>query len=172
MKNQLVVSSGLKLRWINGQCFEFKFLNGKTLLTDPWYSWDEPNHPLAKICPPGFKTDNLEGADYVFLNHTHGDHIQNLQEVYDRFKSTVITHSAVAAELAKAFDIPLTSIYPVDFEGTYYFDGFSLKTHHGTHHSQKDTLSECLDRRMMDSRRNQLSALGGIFNMNFELTTS
>ncbi len=171
MKKQLAVSNGLKLRWINGQCFEFKFSNGKNLLTDPWYSWDDPNHPLAKICPPGFDTGKLEGADYVFLNHTHGDHIFNLQEVYDRFHSTVITHSAVAFELVKAFDIPLTSIYPVDYEGTYYFEGFSLCVHHETHHEQGDTLSESLERKRMDSRKNQLSSMGGLFNMNFELTT-
>ena len=29
------ISSGLKFRWLNGQSFEFRFSNGKTLITDP-----------------------------------------------------------------------------------------------------------------------------------------
>jgi hypothetical protein len=36
MKN-LETSHTLAFRWINGQCFEFRFSNVKTLLTDLWY---------------------------------------------------------------------------------------------------------------------------------------
>ena len=172
MNNRPALSHGLQIRWINGQCFEFKFSNGKTLLTDPWYSLNNhPEHPLAKVCPQGFSLENLEGADYIFLNHTHVDHIYNLQEVQNRFNSTVITHSATAMDLAEAFDIPLTSVYPVDYNSSYYFDGFKLNTYHGTHHAQGYTLEKYYNRKVADARRNRLSAMGSLFNTNFELTT-
>ena len=57
MKN-LAVSHTLVFRWINAQCFEFRFSNGKTLLTDPWYHQDED--PLVDKWPPNFTTDDLE----------------------------------------------------------------------------------------------------------------
>ena len=167
----LAKSSALKFRWINGQCFEFKLNNGKTLLTDPWFSG---GGNLASKCPKGFTVDDIEGADYIFLNHTHGDHTANLGEVYKKFGSTIICHSAVALELARSFDMKLTSIYPVDYEGTYYFDGFILETHHATHHAQGKTLEDTMQ--WLSCRDDYagtptLNAMGSIFNMNFILTT-
>ena len=167
----LASSRALKFRWINGQCFEFKLNNGKTLITDPWY---QGGGELAGKCLPGFATEDLEGGDYIFLNHGHGDHTANIQEVYDRFHSTVICHSAIAMEVARCFRVPLTSIYPVDYEGTYYFDGFILETHHGTHHAQPSDYEKTIER--FSSRSDfpgspELNAMGGVFNMNFILTT-
>ena len=166
----MISSSALKFRWINGQCFEFQFPNGKTLITDPWYQCEGP---MGAKCPPGFTTEDLEGGDYLFVNHGHGDHTANIQDVVDRFHSTVISHSANCMELAKAFSIPLTSIYPVDFEGTYYFDGFIMETHHGTHHKQPSDYKTTLERtaKMGMPGTPDLNALGGMFNMNFILTT-
>lgn len=163
-------SAALKFRWINGQCFEFRFPNGKTLITDPWY---QGGGALGDRCLPGFTTEDLEGGDYIFLNHGHGDHTANIQDVYDRFHSTVITHSAAAMELARCFRIPLTSIYPVDFEGTYYFDGFMLETHHGTHHGQPSNYQETVERFTGPDFPGspELNAMGGVFNMNFIMTT-
>lgn len=128
---------------------------------------------MADKCPPNFTTDDLEGADYVFLNHTHGDHIANLQEVCERFHPTVIAHSAVCMELAHQFPIPLTSLYPVDYEGTYYFDGFILETHHATHHKQPSVYRPQSDDSPspFSGKWSELNAMGGVFNMNFILTT-
>lgn len=169
MKN-LAVATGLTFRWINGQCFEFQFSNGKTLITDPWYKCEGM---MAEKCPPNFTTEDLEGGDYIFLNHSHGDHTANVQDVYDRFHSTVITHSATAMEVARAFKVPLTSIYPVDYEGTYYFDGFILETHHATHHKQPSSYQETIERFKGPEFPGspELNAMGSVFNMNFILTT-
>lgn len=168
--NHLTTSSAFKFRWLNGQSFEFQFPNGKTLITDPWY---QGGGKLKNRCLPGFTTDCLEGGDYIFLNHSHGDHTANVQDVYDRFHSTVITHSATAVETARCFNIPLTSIYPVDYEGTYYFDGFILETHHATHHKQPSNYHETIERFTGSDFPGspELNAMGSLFNMNFVLTT-
>lgn len=167
---ELASSTGLRLRWLNGQCFEFQFSNGKTLITDPWY---QGGGRLSSRCLPGFTTDDLEGGDYIFLNHGHGDHTANVQDVYDRFHSTIITHSATAMEVARCFDIPLTDIYPVDYEGVYYFDGFIMETHHATHHAQPSNYKEAV-KRFTGSEfpgSPELNAMGSVFNMNFIMTT-
>lgn len=165
----LTTSHAMEFRWINGQCFEFKLNNGITILTDPWFHAEGDDDMLSKMCPPDFTVDDLEGADYVLLNHTHMDHIANLQEVVDRFHSTVIAHSGNILELMKSHEIPVTDMYPVDYEGTYYFDGFVLQTHHGTHHRGKMTLQGVMD---WHPQEGLIGAMGGTFNMNFVITTA
>ena len=165
------VSSGLKFRWLNGQSFEFRFSNGKTLITDPWFLDDGSR--MSRRCLPGFSMDQINACDYVFVNHGHGDHTANIQEVVDKFHPIVMTHSAVCMELARTFRIPLTSIYPLDFEGTYYFDGFMLETHHGTHHAINQDYKTCVEHmtKAQLPGSSDLNAFGGMFNMNFVLTT-
>lgn len=170
-------SRALRFRWINAQCFEFQFPNGTTLLTDPFFDCkpEDPKSPINNfLLPEPFTAEDIEGADYVFLNHLHSDHSYNLSDVFEKFHSTVITHSATAMETAKAFDIPLTSIYPVDFGDVYYFDGFSIETFHGTHHHQKSRLSGWNSTGLVKDFGEQyatVNAMGSIFNMNFLLTT-
>lgn len=66
--------------------------------------------------------------------------VTNLEELVNRFHPTVICHSGVAAEIAQVCnEMFLTDLYPVDYNGTYYLDGFQLETFHGTHKSQRMT---------------------------------
>lgn len=103
--------------------------NGKTLITDPCYDYPEnPNDQIADLFRlRGFTTDDMTACDYIILNHTHADHMTNLEELVNRFHPTVICHSGVAAEIAQVCDeMFLTDLYPVDYNGTYYLDGFRL----------------------------------------------
>ena len=168
MSNQtLCTTQGLKFRWINGQCFEFVFPNGKVLLSDPYFD-DNEHFPVGKgMNLQNFHVEDIERVDYLFVNHTHFDHIYNLQQVVDRFHPVVICHSAVAMELAKTHKIPLTSIYPVDFGDRYYFDGFWMDTYHGTHHK----LPHDYEQMQKEWPGNDLMAMGSIYNVNIVLTT-
>ncbi len=176
MKDLLMQAESVSFRWINCQCFEIKLPNGKTIVTDPCYDYKKnPDAPLADLFrPEGFKTEDLEGCDYVILNHTHGDHIANLGQVIERFSPKVICHSGVAGEIAQVYqDMELTSIYPVDYDGAYYFDGFKMETFHGEHKPQRFTWRRTMaegDIISQDSRLTRLHALGGLFNMNYLLT--
>lgn len=176
MKDLLMQAESVSFRWINCQCFEIKLPNGKTIVTDPCYDYKKnPDAPLADLFRlEGFKTEDLEGCDYVILNHTHGDHIANLGQVIERFSPKVICHSGVAGEIAQVYqDMELTSIYPVDYDGAYYFDGFKMETFHGEHKPQRFTWRRTMaegDIISQDSRLTRLHALGGLFNMNYLLT--
>lgn len=167
------VSKAFSFRWINGQCFQFRFNNGISLLTDPWYSNDDSGM-FDHIKFPDITVDDLGNVDYVFLNHTHPDHINNLQEVMDKYHPTVITHSGNVLELMKAMNAVTTDMYPVDYEGLYYFDGFVMETHHATHHSMPKRLPQTLQAALKeypDDKRATLDWMGGTFNTNFVLTT-
>lgn len=176
MEKIMLKTSCCSLRWINCQCFEIKLPNGKTILTDPCYDYpDNPGHSVADLFRlRGFSTSDLEGCDYLILNHTHGDHMANLEEVVMKYNPMVICHSGVAAEIAQACqDMPLTSIYAVDYDGTYYFDRFRLETFHGVHKPQKFTWRQCMsdgDDISQQQKLTRLHTLGGLFNMNYLIT--
>lgn len=174
----MAAAQALQFRWINGQCFEIKLPSGKVILTDPFFpspsnsSIDSDFLKDSALDVP-FDVDDLSGADYIIINHTHGDHIFKLEEIAQRFHSRVIIHSSMAPELARTHAIGLSKIYPVDFNGTYYLEDFALETFHGTHHPVEGTLQEEIDRsgNLVDERTSYLSALGGMLNMNFIIST-
>ncbi len=176
MKPVLLSAACCFFRWINCQCFEIKLPNGKTIITDPCYDYPEnEKSPLADLFRlRGFTTNDIESCDYIILNHTHGDHIANLGELIGRFSPTVICHSGVAAEIARVYeDMELTSIYPVDYDGRYYFDGFRMETFHGEHKPQRFTWRRSMeegDIMTQDPRLSRLHTLGGFFNLNYLLT--
>lgn len=74
----LCTTRALRLRWINAQCFEFVFSNGKVLLTDPYFDDPERFKPNKGMSLMDFHVEDIEKVDYVFVNHTHMDHIKNL----------------------------------------------------------------------------------------------
>lgn len=169
-------SECISFRWINCQCFEIKLPNGKTVITDPCYHYPEnASHPIADLFRlNGFETGDLEACDYVILNHTHGDHMCNLEAVVDRFQPTIVCHSGVAVEIAETCEnLPLTSVYPVDYDGTYYFEGFRMDTFHGSHKPQPTTWRRSMEEGDCISQKQKLSRLhtiGSFFNMNYLIT--
>ena len=82
-----VSSRALRIRWISVQCYEMVLPGGKVLVTDPFYldaaTFDgipeeelTRNQKLEKQVygQTGFSVDEFSGADYILLNHVHGDH--------------------------------------------------------------------------------------------------
>ncbi len=139
-------SEALKIRWISVQCYEIKLPGGKTIVTDPFYLDehvfdDIPEEKLTKnqkvekkvYAQSGFSVDDFTGADYILINHVHGDHINLLGELWERFHGRVLVPADVAMEVAKVFDIPYGTIYPLYPGNTYYFDDFTLKVYPGAH---------------------------------------
>lgn len=176
MNTDMLTAVSCSFRWINCQCFEIRLPGGKTIITDPCYDYPEnPDSPLADLFRlRGFTTNDIDACDYIILNHTHGDHIANLGELIRRFSPVVICHSGVAAEIAKVYeDMELTSIYPVDYDGRYYFDGFRMDTFHGVHKPQRFTWRRSMeegDIMTQDPGLSRLHTLGGFFNLNYLLT--
>ena len=161
-------SGSIKLRWINTQCFEIKLSCGKTIITDPFIDIDPEKMPKYAIrC--GFTSDDVEGADYIILNHTHGDHVIEVGKLARKFGSLVICHELAAAEVARVFDIPFTRVFPVSFNDSYHFEGFDLATFHGMHRSLPKPPSAGGPKEFGDL--GELWSLGSLFNFNFMITT-
>ena len=60
-------STSLKIRAFNvGGAFEIKLPNGKIVLIDPFFTSNQ--------FEGGFTREDVTGADYILLTHSHYDH--------------------------------------------------------------------------------------------------
>ena len=187
---QKLESTALKIRWISVQCYEIVLPNGKVIVTDPFYL-DESYYDGMELTESlesekkvygskGFSADEITGADYIILNHVHGDHCNILGELWEKYRGRVLVHGACALELAKAFQIPTQAIYPLYPGNTYYFEDFTLKVYPGAHdvrafregrfNRPADEL-QLYNMMGMPDVPNELMLLGGIFNINFMIST-
>ena len=85
-------SECLWFRYIYCQCYELKLPDGTTIVTDPFISGAVDD----------FTVDELTGADYIILNHTHFDHDMDVRRIWDCFHGRVICQKEVAMEVARS----------------------------------------------------------------------
>ena len=163
--------SPIRLRWLNCQCFEIKLDTGKTIVLDPFLP-GEGNEKFAKFASP-YTVDSLEACDYVIINHTHGDHVGSLSELWERFSPTIICHYSVAMTLLETHDVPAGKIVPVGNGETLYFDDFRLETFIGQHVAAPRPARPSLAKMPpSDSEaEKKLNTLGTMFNTNYIITT-
>ncbi len=190
-----ISSEALRLRWISVQCYEIRLPNGKVLVTDPFYldaerfdgiSEEEltKNQKLEKqiYAQRDFSVDEFTGADYILLNHVHGDHSNLVGKLWHKFYGRVLVPAACAEEVAKTFDIPYAAIYPLYPGNTYYFDDFTLKVYPGAHDNR--AFREGKFQRPSDPRclydgsegfdipcPSRFGPLGSMFNCNYLIVT-
>jgi len=118
----------LKARYFAFNALELKLPDGKTLVVDPCI--EKEGHFGC-----GYDVNDLEGCDYVFLNHAHGDHAASLGKVYDRFHPLIMANAATTFYLAKVYDIPYIRFIPYSNGDEYDFDSFKLKVLPGRHNN-------------------------------------
>ena len=183
----------LKIRWISVQCYEIVLPNGKVIVTDPFY-WDTnhydgmteftKNQKMERdiYSQTGFSVDQFTGADYIILHHIHGDHSNQVGELWNRFFGRVLVPGACATEIAATYDIPYAAIYPLYPGNTYYFDDFTLKTYPGAHDNRSFREGKFRRPSQMIGNYdgaegfgipcpNQIGPLGSMYNLNFLIET-
>lgn len=190
---QQVTSQALRIRWISVQCYEIVLPNGKVIVTDPFYldaaKFDgmtdlTKNQQMERdvYAQRGFSVDDFTGADYIIMNHVHGDHSNLVGELWNKFYGRVLCPAECCAEVAKAYDIPYATMYPLHPGNTYHFDDFTLKTYPGAHDNRafrKGRFQRPSNPRILfDGAEgfgipcpSMLGPLGSMFNMNFLIET-
>ncbi|MCI8887430.1 MAG: hypothetical protein HFG70_05015 [Hungatella sp.] len=163
-------SECLQFRYIYCQCYEIRLPGGATIITDPFISGGVDDFTLEEV----------SGADYIILNHTHFDHDMDTGKLWDRFHGRVICQKEVALEVAHFFDIPYSSIYAVGEECTYYLPEFTLQTFHGLHDNRKaregtdkrpSQMGDTTKRRFGVDGHFHLDCMGAVYMMNWVITT-
>ena len=168
VRNQ--TSCGLKFRWFTCHCTEIKLPNGKYIVIDPFLPpEDEPEwQRMGMAC--GYGVEDLEGADYVIINHSHGDHIEQLGELYERFHPRVLCHTSTAMEISRYFGIAERDMFPFASHERYNFGDFTLETSEGRHNATPKSLQFPKSAQVTDKDR--INMLGSLFNTNFIITTN
>ena len=186
-------SEALRIRWISVQCYEIVLPNGKVIVTDPFY-WEGDNlkglpeltrqqeNSLKVYAQNGFSPDQFSGADYILISHVHGDHINIVADLWNKFYGRVLVPAGAAEELAQVLDIPYGAIMPLYPGNTYYLDDFTLTVYPGAHDNR--AFREGVFMRPSDPRTpyaasddfdipcpNRLNGLGTMFCFNFLIET-
>ena len=163
-------SECIRFRYIYCQCYEIVLPGGVTIVTDPFISGAVDD----------FTIDDLSGADYIILSHTHFDHDMDTRKIWDKFHGRIICLKEVAMDIAEFFDIPYSNIYAVSENCTYYMPDFTLQTFHGLHDNRK--AREGTDKKPSEQGDTtlkrfgieghfHLDCMGAMFMMNWVLTT-
>ena len=91
-------SNSIKMRTFGcGQFHEFVLPNGKVLLIDPYWGFGKNPDGYYDDGLWGHDPDEITGADYIILTHTHLDHDKEVAYYTEKYDSLVIS-PAMSAE--------------------------------------------------------------------------
>lgn len=114
----------MKIRWINGACYEIALPDGTTIVTDPY------------VTPAGlerFSVDDFEGADYILVSHTHYDHTSDIGYLAEKFHSKIFIGEMSLRPLEHFFDNDYVQYYPISNEEVYELGEFTMRTIRSKH---------------------------------------
>ena len=160
-----MLSQSLKFRCFHvGGGHELVLPGGKTILIDPYYP--DRNHPQ----------EDIQGADYILLTHSHFDHDLNLGWIAKKFDSRIIMPAGAALAEAKYQRLAYDSIFPAYPNSRFTFPDFTLDVFLAKHNTLgKAAYDPEVDVTFkMTGVKGDLDtdALGGIFSNDYLITTS
>jgi L-ascorbate metabolism protein UlaG (beta-lactamase superfamily) len=115
---------GIKLRWLGFACFEIVLPSGKVLITDPFINYSSTS-PI--------KAEEVTGADYIAITHTHFDHCTDLGYLVKKFNSKVICAYQSAGLLAEYFDFKWTNLVRVRAGDSLVFHDLRVEAKRAEH---------------------------------------
>ena len=110
--------------------------DGHTILTDPYFSRPDLDHPIASD-PAAVAARSPARADLVLVGHTHVDHALDAAAVAARTGADVVG-SPSTAMLARAGGLPDDRIITVKGGEDLAFDGFSVRAIPSLHSALDD----------------------------------
>ena len=158
----------LKVRWINYCCYEMLLPNGKEILIDPCIDISGKRQD--------FSPADFQGADYVLLSHTHGDHILDLKYIAEKFKPNIFVGSLSAYSLAKDLNLDLDEIFPVTPGEKFELPDFTLEVFRGKHtwlNREDNRVNTWIEKDNPDFPKTiaEANAVGSIEYMDYLITT-
>ena len=97
-RRKTMKSNSIKMRTFGcGQFHEFVLPNGKVLLIDPYWGFGKNPDGYYDDGLWGHDPDEITGADYIILTHTHLDHDKEVAYYTEKYDSLVIS-PAMSAE--------------------------------------------------------------------------
>ena len=160
-------NTSFKMRTFNaGANHEIVLPNGKVVLIDPYF---------IRCNFPGFTRDDVTGADYIILTHSHFDHDSDLGYLSNKFNGKVFCSAQTADEILRFHKLPYDNIFPVTPGETYTLDGLTF--HFWTaKHNESGARTYDPDRDMCKTGfgiegHKVLDNMGSIFSLDWMITT-
>jgi L-ascorbate metabolism protein UlaG (beta-lactamase superfamily) len=112
------------IRWLGTACFEIRLSNGKTIVIDPYLD-DSASAPIG--------SEQVEGADFIFLTHGHYDHVLDVGKLVGRFNSAVYGSREACQSLAQWQNIDPARLHPITVGDRVQGPGFEAAVVKGVH---------------------------------------
>lgn len=161
--------SSMKIRPFNvGGAFEIRLPNGKVILIDPYFT--------GNSFEGGFSREDITGADYILLTHSHFDHDLDLGYFVKKFNSQVFCGVMSAEEVLKFHQIPYDNLFPVYPNCRYTLPDFTLDTYQAKHNPNggktflPDGLVDAYDRLGLSGHA-RCDQLGSLESFDYMITT-
>lgn len=125
----------IKIRWITTTTFEIVLPSGRVAIFDPWFGKSEGMPMQLEL---ETKPEDLTGADYIFISHTHGDHMDDVGLVNGMFRKDtyggrIFMPALSAYVMAQQCDIPYRDIVPMFPNETFELEDMVVTCHRCRH---------------------------------------
>jgi L-ascorbate metabolism protein UlaG (beta-lactamase superfamily) len=107
------------IKWLGINGFEFNYA-GKTILLDPYVT---RNNEI--LCNFSLTSEYIKKADYIFIGHSHWDHLADAPEIAKRTGALVIG-SRTTINICRALGVPEEQLLEFISSQTLSFPGFSV----------------------------------------------
>ncbi len=161
-------TSSLKIRGFNAGCaHEIILPNGKTIIIDPFFVGPHME---------GHSIDEITGADYILITHSHFDHDFNLGELVKKFNSKVYTGPMAAVPLIKYHQLPYDNVFPIYPNQSIVTDDFTLTALQGKHNptggrTYRPELDICMEAIGVSGHK-ECDDIGNIETTDYMITTN
>ncbi len=172
---------GIKFRYINFACYEIILPNGKEIVIDPCHSMNVGGKKDKYMASGSYDIPSewmdYQGADYVIISHTHGDHTLDLGYLCENYHPKVVCGAMSAQALAEHYNINCNELYPVFPNEKLEFEDFTLEAFRGKHtfpRGNNNTIGYKKEHRMAvedSDAANMAGIMGSIEYVNYVLTT-
>ncbi len=170
-----MLKSGIGIKWIATTTFEIRLPSGRIILFDPWLGRD------GKIKDDVLETtiDDIDGADWMFISHSHGDHCAAVQQINEKFMEgtnggRIYMPALSAYNIAKKYDVPFRDVLPVYPYETFDFDEFTITALPCRHRGDPTPPSEghkmMAQRGVTDELDIQLGDIGNLDELDWAVT--
>lgn len=169
-------NTSIKLRAFNiGGAFELALPNGKVILIDPCFSYPKPDKTYSSVFQGGYTREDVTGADYIILTHSHWDHDIDIGYFVEKFNARVFCSVTCAEEILKYHKIPYDNLVPVFPNSKYTLEDYVLEIFQGKHNPQggRKYEEECrLANAIGVTDHSRCDQLGNLDSIDFMITTN
>lgn len=160
-------SNSIRIRPFNVGCsFEMVLPGGKVILLDPFFA----QGPFEG----GFSREDVTGADYILLTHSHYDHDSDIGYFVEKFHSKVLCGHMSAEEVLKFHRIPYDNLFPLYPNSRYSFQDFALDVFQCKHNPNGGRTYDPdfdIGKEMGAEGHGRCDQLGSLESLDFMITT-